>query len=143
MLCNRSVASAKPHIANLVFAEVFENAVSPVAVRIPMFKSLFACDDNYDRVLRRRYDSSLLLATKARVNVDPPIVNAANFKSPGHLPASNYARLYVCAALYSRRQLFANAAIATSWRSGQAGNIERASTWNPSNSTFISAPSRL
>ena len=48
--CYSSIASAKPHIANLAFAEVFENAVSPVAVRIPMFKSLFACDDNYHRL---------------------------------------------------------------------------------------------
>ncbi len=32
--CYSSIASAKPHIANLAFAEVFENAVSPVAVRI-------------------------------------------------------------------------------------------------------------
>jgi hypothetical protein len=114
MLCNGSVASAKPHVADLAFAEVFENAVRPIAVRIPVFKSLFACDDNYHRVSRRRYDSSLLLATKARVNVNPPIVNAANLKSPGHSPDPYRARLYVCAALYSRRQRFANAAIAAS-----------------------------
>jgi hypothetical protein len=43
------------------------------------------------------------------VNVDPPIVNAANLKSPGHLPAPYRAQLYVCAALYSRRQLLASA----------------------------------
>jgi hypothetical protein len=79
-----------------------------------MFKSLFACDDNHDRLLCRRYDSSLLLATKAPVNVDPPIVNAANLKSPGHLFGSYRARLYVCAALYSSRQLLAKAAIAAS-----------------------------
>jgi hypothetical protein len=35
-------------------------------------------------MLRRRYDSPLLLAAKARVNVEPPIVDAANFKSPVH-----------------------------------------------------------
>jgi hypothetical protein len=89
---NRSIASAKPHVAKLAFAEVFENAISPVAVRIPVFKSLFACDDDYHRVIRRRYDPSLLLAAKARMNVDPSIVNAANLKSPGHLPAPYLAR---------------------------------------------------
>jgi hypothetical protein len=72
MLCNCSIASAKPHVADLAFAEVFENAISPVAVR--------------------RYDPSLLLAAKARMNVDPSIVNAANLKSPGHLPAPYLAR---------------------------------------------------
>jgi hypothetical protein len=35
-------------------------------------------------------------------DVDPPIANAANLKSLGHLPAPYRARLYVCAALYSR-----------------------------------------
>ena len=35
-------------------------------------------------MLRRRYDPALLLPTKAPVNVDPPIVNAANLKSPAH-----------------------------------------------------------
>jgi hypothetical protein len=80
MLCNRSIASAKTHVANLTFAKVFEHAVSPVAVRIPVFKSLFACDDDHHRVLRGRYDPSLLLAAKARMNVGPSIVNAANSK---------------------------------------------------------------
>jgi hypothetical protein len=95
MLCNRSIASAKPHVANLAFAEVFENAVSPVAVRIPVFKSLFARDDDYHRVLRRRYDPSLLLAAKVRMNVDPSIVNAANLKSPGHVTAPYLAQVSI------------------------------------------------
>src|SRR3954468_17981273 len=87
MLCNRSITSPKPHIAKLAFAEVFENAISPVAVRIPVFKSLLACDDDYHQVLCRRYDPSLLLAAEARMNVAPSIVNAANLESPDHLPA--------------------------------------------------------
>lgn len=62
---------AKPHVAKLTFAEVFENAIGPIAVRIPVFKSLFACDDDCHWVIRRRYDPSLLLADKARMNVDP------------------------------------------------------------------------
>jgi hypothetical protein len=49
-------------------------------------KSRLACDDNYQRMLRRRNDPSLLLAAKARMNIAPPVVNAANLKSPGHLP---------------------------------------------------------
>src|SRR5262245_2468471 len=87
MLCNCSIARAKAHVADLTFPEVFENTVSAVAVRIPMLKSLFACDDNYQRVLRRGYDTSLLLPAKARMNVEPPIVNSANLKSPSHLPS--------------------------------------------------------
>src|SRR5262245_23745514 len=87
MLCNCSIARAQAHIADLTFSEVFENTVSAVAVRIAMLKSLFACDDNYQRVLRRGYDSSLLLPAKARMNVEPPIVNSANLKSPSHLPS--------------------------------------------------------
>ena len=82
--CNGSVASAKPHVADLAFAEVFENAVRPIAVRIPVFKSLFACDDNHHRMLRRRYDPSLSLSIEAGVNVEPPIVNAAHLNSPAH-----------------------------------------------------------
>src|SRR5262245_2758081 len=86
MLCNCSIARAQAHIADLTFSEVFENTVSAAAVRIPMLKALFACDDNYQRVLRRGYDTSLLLPAKARMNVEPPIVNSANLKSPSHLP---------------------------------------------------------
>jgi hypothetical protein len=66
MFCNCSIASAKAHVADLTFPEVFENAVSAVAVRIPMFQSLFARDDNNQRVLRRRYDPSLLLAAESQ-----------------------------------------------------------------------------
>src|SRR5262249_31781057 len=84
MLCDRSIASAKPHVANLTFAKVFEHAVGPITVCISMFKPLFACDDNHYRMLRRRYDPPLLLSAKARVNIGTPIVNAAGFKSVGH-----------------------------------------------------------
>src|SRR5262245_44845759 len=65
MLCNCSIARAQAHITDLTFSEVFENTVSAVAVRIPMLKALFACDDNYQRVLRRGYNTSLLLPAKA------------------------------------------------------------------------------
>jgi hypothetical protein len=34
VLSDRSIASAKPHVANLPFAEVFEHAIGPVTVRI-------------------------------------------------------------------------------------------------------------
>jgi hypothetical protein len=60
-------------------------AFSPIAVGVPMLESFFACDDDYQWVLCRRNNSSLLLSAKARVNVEPPIVNAANLKAPGHL----------------------------------------------------------
>src|SRR5262245_35241891 len=85
MLRNCCVTSAKAHVADLAFAEVFEDAVSPIAVGVPMLESFFACDDDYQWVLCRRNNSSLLLSAKARVNVEPPIVNAANLKAPGHL----------------------------------------------------------
>ena len=81
MLCNGSIASAKAHVADLTFPEVFENAVSAVAVRIPMFKPLVACDNDYQRMLRRRNDPSLLLAAKARVNIAPSI-DAARRSNP-------------------------------------------------------------
>src|SRR6476620_3497746 len=84
MLCNRSIASAKTHVANLAFAKVFEHAVGPITIGISMFKPLFACDDNHQRMLRRRYDSTLLLSAKARVNIGTPIVDTAGFKSVGH-----------------------------------------------------------
>src|SRR5215813_11684725 len=84
MLSDGPIASTKPHITHLAFTEIFEHAIGPVTVRISMFQSLFACDDNHQRMLRRRYDPALLLPTKARMNVGPPIVNAANLKSPAH-----------------------------------------------------------
>jgi hypothetical protein len=58
------------------------STVSPVAIRIPVFQSLFACDDDYQRVLCGRYDPSLVLSAKARVNIDVPIVDTTNLKSP-------------------------------------------------------------
>jgi hypothetical protein len=94
----------------VAFTKVFENPVTAVAVRITMFESLFACDDNYHRVLRRRYDPSLLLAAKACVNVDPSIVNAANLKSPCHFADSLF-----CAIVRLGHSVFAPpAAIAAS-----------------------------
>ena len=94
MLCNSSIARAKAHVADLTLPEVFENAISAVVVRIPMLKSLFACDDNYQRVLCRGYDTSLLLPAEARMNIEPPIVNSAILKSPSHLPSPYLAPLY-------------------------------------------------
>jgi hypothetical protein len=61
-----------------------------------MFESLFARDDDHQGVLRRRYDPSLLLPAKARVNIAPSIVNASNLKSPSHLvPPVFFQRLLV------------------------------------------------
>jgi hypothetical protein len=143
MLCNRSIASAKSHVANLAFAKVFENPVTPVAVRIPMFESLFACDDNYHRVLRRCYDPSLLLAAKARVNVDPSIVNAANLKTPGHFAGSLFCAIVrlgpqcIRAAGSSRMPpSVANAAIAAS-RVGSWPYIGVPSSWQSNISVHI------
>jgi hypothetical protein len=84
MLSDCSIASAKPHVANLAFAKIFENAIGAIAVRISVLKSLFARDDNDQRMLGRCYNPSLLLPAKARMNVDPPIINAANLETPTH-----------------------------------------------------------
>jgi hypothetical protein len=84
MLSDAPIASTEPHITHLAFTEIFEYAIGAVTVSISVLKSLFACDDNHHRMLRRRYDAALLLSTEAGVNVEPPIVNAANLKSPAH-----------------------------------------------------------
>ena len=82
MLCNRSVANAKAHIANLALAEIFEHAIRAVTIGIPVFEALFTCDDNHQRMARKRYDTALLLPAKACVNVEPPVVNATNLEFP-------------------------------------------------------------
>jgi len=71
-------------MTHLPFTEIFEHAIGAVTVSISVLKSLFACDDNHHRMLRRRYDPSLSLSIEAGVNVEPPIVNAAHLKSPAH-----------------------------------------------------------
>jgi hypothetical protein len=85
MFRNCFIAGAKAHVADLAFPEVLENTVRPVSVRVSVLESLFARYDDHQGVFGRRYDSSLLLPAKARVNIEPPIVHSANFESPRHL----------------------------------------------------------
>ena len=84
MLRDRSIASAQAHVADLALTEIFEHAIIAVTIRVPVFEALFTCNDNDQRMVRRRYDAALLLAAEACVNVKPPIVDTTNLKSPGH-----------------------------------------------------------
>jgi hypothetical protein len=85
MLRNCSVASTKAHIANLTLAEILENAIGAVTIRISVFEAFFTCDNNNQRMIRGSYDTALLLPAIAAVNIEPPVVNAANLETPGHL----------------------------------------------------------
>ena len=60
-----------------------------MAISISVIKTLFPCDDNDHRMLRRRYDSTLLLAAILRVDVSTTIINTTNLKSPTHVPVDS------------------------------------------------------
>jgi hypothetical protein len=66
------------------YSKIFKGTIGPVTVRISVLKALLAGDDDHERVLRGRYDSALLLAAKAYMDIAPPIVHAANLEAPTH-----------------------------------------------------------
>jgi hypothetical protein len=49
-----------------------------------VFEPLFACDDDYQRVLRRRYYPALLLPAESRADIRSSVVDSANLKFPTH-----------------------------------------------------------
>jgi hypothetical protein len=73
------------HISHLPLAEVLEYSVGPVAIGVPVLESFLASDDEHQCMACRSNDSSLLLASKSRVNVSTPVIRATNFKSPRHV----------------------------------------------------------
>jgi hypothetical protein len=78
------ITSTEPHVADLPLAEIFKHSVGSVTVGVPVLKSFFACNYDDQRMLCGRYDTTLLLPTKARVDISAPIVDAANLKTPAH-----------------------------------------------------------
>jgi hypothetical protein len=66
---NREIASLQNHIADLTLAKILKHAILAGPIVIAVCKTLFACNDNHKRVLKRRDDSSLPLrhVTKRRI----------------------------------------------------------------------------
>jgi hypothetical protein len=62
--------------------------VRPEAVGIAMLATLFASDNNDQRMISWRDDTALLLSTKSRMNIVAAVIEATNFKSPAHFPSS-------------------------------------------------------
>jgi hypothetical protein len=68
---HRAIACTDLHIPNLPFSKVFKYAVVPITIGITVFEPFFTRDNDNDGQVRRSYYSTLLLPSKALVNVNP------------------------------------------------------------------------
>jgi hypothetical protein len=68
---HRAIACTDLHIPNLPFSKVFKYAVVPITIGITVFEPFFTRDNDNDGLVRRSYYSTLLLPSKALVNVNP------------------------------------------------------------------------
>lgn len=89
MVCDRFVAAGKRHVAILALTKIFNKTVGVLSVVVTVFESAFATDNENDGVFRRRYNTTLPLATELGVNVFAAIVCRAALKAECHCVPPN------------------------------------------------------
>ena len=84
-----AVPARQLHVTDLAFPEILKHPVRAAAIRVAVFKPLFTCYDDHERMLSGRDDAALLLPTKSRVNVGSTVIYAAAFEAPGQFSLAN------------------------------------------------------
>ncbi|ERI13544.1 hypothetical protein O206_08775 [Ochrobactrum sp. EGD-AQ16] len=84
MVANCFIAADHFHVADLTFTIIVKTSIGQVLVFIAVMTASLAGDDNYNVMVGRSNDATLLLASKLTMNVVSPVIVSAYDKAPSH-----------------------------------------------------------
>lgn len=96
------ISANELHVPDLTFAKILENTIWPLPIGIAVLSALCAGYDHNELMCGGCNDPALLLPPKARVDVLPPIIRAADFKSPAQAFSPSYRESGASLATYPR-----------------------------------------